>query len=905
MLGYPDSVEATRLRVLSGYAILDTPHEAFFDDLVALAAELCTAPIAVLTFLDHRRQWFKASIGLDVRETPREIAFCDHTIRGGARLVVSDPVNDERFRKNPLVTGAPHIRFYAGAPLISPEGISIGSIAVVDRIERSLSDGQMRALQTLARLAMDQLEQRIQKNTQALHNPRAEIDIQRQAAFARFNPNPVLELSAQGEINYFNDAAGRMARTLGFPHPREILPAETAEIVVACLATGLPRLRLETQTGERTISWSFFPIRQLNTVHCYAGDITDRKQAEAAMHRSEERFRNVAKATNDAIWDWDLATNSLWWNEGFTRLLGFDQGEIAPGIESWITRIHPDDCQAIMRDIHAAIHEGREFWTGEYRVHRKDGSIALVRDRGHIIRDASGKAVRMVVGMTDLTEQKAAEARLREQAELLDKAQDAILVRGLDHRITYWNKSAERLYGWTAEESLGCSVVDLLRAETEAFQQAHARVLEAGEWFGELRKIARDGRTLVIAVRWSLVRDDDGIPRSILAINTDITEKKNLELQFLRAQRMESIGTLAGGIAHDLNNVLAPITMGLDLLRMNVTNAQDLDLLETMQSSATHGSEMIRQVLSYARGKAGRRVDVAARDLIQDIEKIARDTFPKNIQIETRVCPDLWTLTGDPTQLHQILLNLVINARDALPHGGHIVLEAKNIRFDNHYAAMNIDAKAGPYLLIQVEDNGTGIPRAIVDKIFDPFFTTKPPGKGTGLGLSTTMAIVKGHGGFLRVHSEPDQGTRFSIYLPARSERHAPSPSSVLTPMLRGKGETILVVDDEAAIRQVTQNTLRQFGYEVLLASDGSEAVALYAEHRAKIALVFTDMMMPVMDGPATIHALCKINPRVLIIATSGAANATSDGAIKRFLPKPYTTKILLESLREVLDAPP
>jgi PAS domain S-box-containing protein len=504
-------------------------------------------------------------------------------------------------------------------------------------------------------------------------------------------------------------------------------------------------------------------------------------------------------------------------------------------------------------------------------------------------------------------ERRRVDERVREQAALLDKAQDAILVRDLEHRITYWNKSAERLYGWTAEEATGRSVAHLLYQDTTAFHEAMAQLLARGEWVGELQQVNKQGNGLVIEGRWTLVRDDRGVPRSVLAINTDITEKKKLELQFLRAQRMESIGTLAGGIAHDLNNVLAPIIMAIDLLKLSVTDERGRSMLTTMAASARRGAEMVRQVLSFARGVEGRRVEVHPRHLIREIEKIALDTFPKNIRIETRAGPDLWTVTGDPTQLHQVLINLCVNARDAMPEGGRLVVGAQNQVLDAHYAAMNIEAKAGPYVIVQIEDTGTGIPPAILDKIFDPFFTTKALGKGTGLGLSTSLAIVKSHDGFIRVYSEPGRGTRFQIYLPARPDGAGLVAAAVRSELPRGRGETVLVVDDEESIREIAQRTLEAFGYRVLLASDGAEAVTLYAGRREEIAVVLTDMMMPVMDGAATIRALLEINPGARVIAASGiAANgevARSIGAgVRHFIPKPYTADTLLKTLRQTLD---
>ncbi len=640
----------------------------------------------------------------------------------------------------------------------------------------------------------------------------------------------------------------------------------------------------------------------------YFRDVTERRQQREALLASEERFRLLSRATNDAIWDWDLLTDSLWWNEGFEALFRFSREEVEPTIESWTSRIHPDDAARVVDDVHAAIEGGATAWSGEYRFLRKDGSYAFVLDRGNVIRDDTGRAVRMVGGITDLTARKEAEERLREQAALLDRAQDAILVRDLEHRVTYWNKSAERLYGWTAEEVLGRAVTELLYADTSVFQAATAHVFEHEEWVGEIQQCTKSGQVLTVEARWSLVRSDSGEPRSVLAINTDLTDRKRLEQQFLRAQRMESIGTLAGGIAHDLNNVLAPIMMAIDLLRLSYPAGGAVEILDTVEASARRGAEMVSQVLSFARGMEGQRVAVQASYLVADLVKIVKDTFPKNIALDVDVAPDLWALEADPTQLHQVLLNLCVNARDAMPDGGKITIRAGNMVIDEHYAAMNIEARVGSYVRLEVEDTGTGIPADIVERIFDPFFTTKEIGKGTGLGLSTTLAIVKSHGGFIRVYSDPGMGAKFRVYLPAA---WAPTLSAASIDQLlpRGNGQTILVVDDEASIRHITQQTLETFGYRVLTAANGADAVALFAQRLADISLVLVDMMMPVMDGPSTIRALLQIAPSARIIGASGiTANgkvAQASGAgVREFLPKPYTAEILLKAVARGLRDP-
>ncbi len=369
---------------------------------------------------------------------------------------------------------------------------------------------------------------------------------------------------------------------------------------------------------------------------------------------------------------------------------------------------------------------------------------------------------------------------------------------------------------------------------------------------------------------------------------------------------MESIGTLAGGIAHDLNNALGPVITSLDLLQMKFTDPDSRELLAIISSSAHRGADMVRQVLSFARGVEGKRMEVQIKHLLQDIEKIVADTFLKNIAVRSKVPRDLWTAQGDPTQLHQVLLNLCVNARDAMPDGGELTISAENRVIDEHYAGLNVEADPGPYVFLQIEDTGTGMPPHVIEKIFDPFFTTKEIGKGTGLGLSTSLAIVKSHGGFIQVYSEVGRGTKFKIYLPARTEASSEAIAEVAAEMPRGHGELILVVDDEDSVRQITKRTLEAFGYRVILATDGAEAVATYAQRSSEIAVILTDMMMPVMDGPSAIRVIRSMNSAVRIIAASGlSANGhvaqVAALGVKHFLPKPYTAETLLKALREIL----
>ncbi|MEX2607013.1 MAG: ATP-binding protein, partial [Kiritimatiellia bacterium] len=412
---------------------------------------------------------------------------------------------------------------------------------------------------------------------------------------------------------------------------------------------------------------------------------------------------------------------------------------------------------------------------------------------------------------------------------------------------------------------------------------------------------------LIIESNWTLLKDESGTPKSILTINSDITDKKDLENQFLRAQRMESIGTLAGGIAHDLNNMLAPILMAIELLTDIVTDPQGLTLLNSMQDSAMRGAELVKQVLSFARGVEGERIAINPNHLIRELITVLRETFPKSITITFKAGPDGWVITGDPTQVHQVLLNMCVNARDAMPDGGDLRIRMQNKILDESITATNINARAGSYVLFRISDTGTGMSQKVLDKIFEPFFTTKCFGKGTGLGLSTTLAIVRSHKGFIDVTSEEGKGTTFDIYFPAETrDRPCNMKDSAPHPLPNGNGEWILAVEDEEAIRKVLKHTLERFNYHVILAENGKDAVQVYAEHQGKITVVLTDMAMPVMDGPGAILAIRKLNPDARIIMSSGlttSADITDDvrEMVTAFIPKPYAAEALLHTLHNVL----
>lgn len=406
----------------------------------------------------------------------------------------------------------------------------------------------------------------------------------------------------------------------------------------------------------------------------------------------------------------------------------------------------------------------------------------------------------------------------------------------------------------------------------------------------------------------------DGLPMVLLCLE-DVTEQKLTQAKLLRAQRVESIGGLASGIAHDLNNILTPIVMCAPLLQTEDSPEERRELAQTIESSASRAVGIVKQLLSFARGKEGQKAVLQARHLIRDMAKLVRETFPRSIQVEELCASDLWPVVADATQLHQVVLNLCMNARDAMPSGGKLTLRADNVFLDKDYVATHKEAAIGAFIRIQVEDTGTGIPDDVRDHIFDSFFTTKREGEGTGLGLTTVQGIVQDHKGFLTFTTAPGKGTTFVVHLPATPV--APSEAKQVqtrNAIPRGQGDLILVVDDEPAIRDTTSRSLARYGYRAIQAQDGIEALEQFTNHRDEIKAVVTDFMMPLMDGVTLCCTIRALSPEIPVVVSSGGlfgntgskALETLKGlGICRILHKPHNIDVLLQTLADVLRKTP
>ncbi len=643
------------------------------------------------------------------------------------------------------------------------------------------------------------------------------------------------------------------------------------------------------------------PEKIIGNVH----DISRRKQAE----KENSTLAFALRSINECVSITDMDDTILFVNASFLETYGYSENELL-GKNMSIVR-SPKDSQDTTGNILPSTVAGG--WHGEMWNRRKDGTEFPISLSTTAVRDNLGQPIALIGIAIDIAERKRSEEALRKSEDqyrtLFDESLNVVFISTPDGKLTEINPAGVKLFGYgSKEEMLTAAVAQDLFMNPDDRRQYQASIDEKGFVKDyEIECKTKDGKLLNILETANAVRDAFGNVVAYRGIMRDITVQKRLEKEFLRAQRMESIGTLAGGVAHDLNNVLAPIMMAVEILQAKFSDEEGKRILETLATSTRRGSDIVKQILAFGRGIEGHRIIIQPKHVIREVEKISAETFPKSIQVKTIIPKDLWTILADPTQFHQVLLNVCVNARDAMPRGGTLTIAAENVSLDEYFSTMHAQAKPGPHVVVTITDTGTGIPPEVLEHIFDPFFTTKEVGKGTGLGLSTALGIVKAHGGFIDVYSEPGRGTFFRIYFPAQMGEQGAAKETERPELPRGKGELILVVDDEASIREIARLTLEVNGYRVVTASDGVEAVSVCARDKGEIGLILIDMMMPGMDGPTTIRALQMMKIGAKIVGTSGhtereSMSSDSIPGMQAFLQKPYTAEALLHLLYDVLN---
>ncbi|MBS4027766.1 MAG: PAS domain S-box protein [Ignavibacteriales bacterium] len=634
-------------------------------------------------------------------------------------------------------------------------------------------------------------------------------------------------------------------------------------------------------------------------------DISERLHSEKILGESELKYRTLFEESKDTIYISTPEGKLLDVNPMGLELFGYPSKEELLQVD--IAR----DLYLNSSDrgkLNARLEKEGYLRDVEFTIKRKNGELRTILETSTAVKNEKNDIIAYRGILRDITEKKLIEEKIKQQAALLDIAQDAIIVIDLNDIILFWNKGAESLYGWSKEEVLGKNVLSFAYSEVPSGREiAKTTVITNGEWQGELHQKTKSGKTVDVESHWTLVRDENGLPQSILIVNNDITERKLLEAQLLRSQRLESIGTLAGGIAHDFNNILGIILGYTSLLErhreMPDKFSKDVDAIS---NAIQRAAGLVKQMLTFARKSDVRLDSTNVNAVIEEVQKLLSETLPKTTELRIDLDRHIPTIIADSNQIHQTLLNLCVNARDAMPTGGSITIGSKIVSGDALRRRF-IEATENEYVRITVADTGMGMDEATKNRIFEPFFTTKGPGKGTGLGLSVVYGIIKNHNGFIDVESEPGKGTSFYMYFPLQLRTEEPPlESAELSTSLTGT-ETLLIVEDEEMLRDFVKSLFEEHHYRVITAADGLEAIATFDKHQNEIDLVITDMGLPKLSGAEAFLKMRQRNPNIKVILASGFLDPHLKSELfkagaKEFVQKPYHADDLLQKAREVLD---
>ncbi len=1091
-------LDPERLAALQRIGLLDTPPEEAYDQLAQLAAATLDTPVALVNLVDRDRQFFKSAVGVpepiaSARQTPLTHSICQHVVETDSALVIEDT------RKHPLVKDNPAIRdlgvlAYAGIPLRTEEGQVLGTLCVMDHQPRKWRETELTLLGYIAGCVMSRIELGTAMRAVGRDAERLSMSEKRLAAVLDSTLDAVVTIDGDGTITSWNrQATGAFGWTadevVGRPLVETIIPPQYRQAHVDGMArfqaTGEgPILRTRIEISALSKDGREFPVELTVTpFHVDGGwqfsafirDITERRQVDQALRVAQERFELVARATNDAVWDWDLISNTNWQNEGFEVLFGYTRaaGELEDA--PWRTRLHPEDRDRVLARLDAMLAGTESIWSDEYRFRRADGTYAAVYDRGYIIRNTQGQAVRMVGAMSDVTALRRAEQLQRAiyriaqatttvaglpkvleavhetVSELLparnfyialyDPAQDLITFpyfvderdpppdprprrHGLTERVLEtgesllvtpgvfedlrqegladlvgapsvdWlgvplktrdrtigvlavqsyaegvrytareqeilefvstqvavaierkeveqslveretryrllfeanpeamfvydretlrflaaNEAAVRRYGYSVAEFLAMTIRELRQpSEQERLEAVLAQPVAGARFIDNVRHMRKGGESIDVEIL------SDGLvfagrpARLVLA--RDVSERKRLESQLRQSQKMEAVGRLAGGIAHDFNNLLTAITGYSDLLLHDLSpddpRRQDV---EEIGKATARAAALTQQLLAFSRKQVLQPRVIDLNMVVNNARNLLQRLIGEHITLVTSCAPDLGAVRADLAQFEQVIVNLAVNARDAMPQGGKLLIETRNVSLEEAHLTEDSVISPDGYVQLTVTDTGIGMDDQTKARLFEPFFTTKGLGKGTGLGLSTVYGIVKQSGGTIWVYSEPGTGTTFKIYLPrvnAEAEPLGPSTVSLAAP--RGD-ETILFVEDEPALRAVACRSLAMQGYRVMDAPDAEAALALAAGFPGTIHLLVTDVIMPGLSGHELAGRLAAARHDLRVLYISGYTDEAivSHGVLApgvSYLQKPFSPDTLARRVREVLDAP-
>ncbi|MFH1112970.1 MAG: PAS domain S-box protein [Pseudomonadota bacterium] len=699
-------------------------------------------------------------------------------------------------------------------------------------------------------------------------------------------------------------------------------PSEREKLVAGLKSAGYVRnlearfRRKDGRVGTALISARVMSLEGQPHILSVTRDIDDWKKTQDALRESEQRLELALAGADLALWDWNVQTGEAVFNRRWAEMLGYDPRDVEPQIRSWEKLLHPDDVPVVMQALNAHLNGTSPAYETEHRLRTKSGDWLWVLDRGKVVnRDAQGRPLRAVGTHLDITTRKSAEMALRQSEEkyrkILETIADGYHEADLAGNLILVNDSLCEILGYSREELIGMNYRNLMDEHNAQLTfQAYNEVFHTGVPNPEFsyQAFRKDGTRRDVSLSIALIRDAARNPVGFRGIFRDITERRQLEEQLRQAVKMEAIGRLAGGIAHDFNNLLTAIMGYTSMLSLEMPQEERVQRkLDQISRTAARAADLTRQLLAFSRKQVLEVSVLNFNNLIEDIESMLRRLIGEDIELTTDLRPGIGNVRADQGQLEQVVVNLAVNARDAMPGGGTLTIETCEVLLEEGYCASRTDVKPGEYVMLSISDTGDGMTPETCNQVFDPFFTTKEKGRGTGLGLSMAYGTIKQHGGHIAVYSEAGTGTSFKIYLPRVQEslsRHVPNAE----PERRSRGtETILLVEDEETVRDLAGEALEMLGYRVLKASSPAEAVEIAANHPDRIDLLLTDVVLPRMDGKTLYVTLAAGRPEMKVLYVSGY---TENFIVHRgildpevsFLQKPFTLDGVARKVRAVLD---